>query len=155
MYRYLFRSNQECDITHFRYWQYELQAVAEIRRTVDFHHLGLDLTRSRKISLNVTWRPRSSITTMRWHWIYIPGLSRIIPGRGICSTKIMIILEVLNKIVADDLLFFRKKKTCHFMNRFRLNCQVLISAAFYLGLHCLPMPIFWDARLKWVKVWTL
>ena len=29
------------------------------------------------------------------------------------------------------------------------------SAASDLGLHCLPMSLLWDARLKWVNVTTL
>ena len=26
------------------------------------------------------------------------------------------------------------------------------SVASYLGLHCLPVPLLWDARKKWVKI---
>ena len=37
--------------------------------------------------------------------------------------------------------------------------QTLHSLASDLGLHCLPMSLLWDARLKWVKrfgaEWTL
>ena len=29
------------------------------------------------------------------------------------------------------------------------------SAASDLGLHCLPMSLFWDVRLKWIKPCTL
>ena len=32
--------------------------------------------------------------------------------------------------------------------------QMPRSAASDLGLHCLPMFLLWDARLKWVKVFS-